>query len=211
MEKTLKEGKESSAAIAKRCAILARMNRRFRPFLTLLALTLLLSLPFLMQQGRVVAQDAVTPPVAEKTPIAVVTPEGITADQVNVVARQLWCPLCNGVRLDACELKACAQMRDVIAIKLGEGESSESIQEYFVEAYGPQVLGRPPFEGFSWLAWMLPPLVLLVGGALVWMRVRSMVRPAEAPQPKTALGADGVASHSDTYAARLEEELKNRE
>jgi cytochrome c-type biogenesis protein CcmH len=206
----IKERKQSPGLIAKRCAILAQMNRLAPSFLIFLVLTLLLFAFFSPQQGRVVAQDAISTSIATPTatPILVVTPEGITADQVNVVARQLWCPLCNGVRLDACELKACAQMRDVIAIKLGEGESSESIQEYFLQAYGPQVLGRPPFEGFSWLAWLLPPLVLIAGGALVWTRVRSMVRPTDAPQTTTP---DGPALPPDTYADRLEEELKNHE
>lgn len=195
----------------RRCAILAQMNRLTRSFLTPLALTLLLFALLLLQQGRVVAQDTTTPSPAERTPIAVVTPEGITADEVNAVARQLWCPLCNGVRLDACELKACAQMRDVIAIKLGEGESSASIQEYFVEAYGPQVLGRPPFEGFSWLAWVLPPLVLLVSGALVWTRIRAMMRPTEAPQSAVEGNNTPDSHQANGYAARLEEELKKHE
>ena len=73
----------------------------------------------------------------------------VTADEVNVVARELWCPLCSGVRLDACELKACDQMKEVIAIKLSEGEDTESIKQYFVGQYGPQVLGEPPREGFQ--------------------------------------------------------------
>ena len=42
-----------------------------------------------------------------------------TPNDVKEVSKQLWCPLCSGVRLDACELKACEQMRDVIAVKLG--------------------------------------------------------------------------------------------
>ena len=51
----------------------------------------------------------------------------VTAEQVNAVARELWCPLCNSVRLDTCELKACEQMREVIAEKLAAGASTEEI------------------------------------------------------------------------------------
>lgn len=156
--------------------------------------------------GRLSAQDATTP-------IAVATPEGITTNDVNVVARELWCPLCSGVRLDVCELKACAQMRDLIAIKLGEGQSSQQIQEYFIDQYGPQVLGRPPFEGFSWLAWVLPLLVLLGGGVLLLLRMRRMV---EAPSAAvTVLGANAEAlsdaPDDDIHAPWLEDELKKHE
>ncbi|MEZ4681681.1 MAG: hypothetical protein R2932_46460 [Caldilineaceae bacterium] len=61
-------------------------------------------------------------------PSATVDTSSISADQVNEIARSLWCPLCSGVRLDACELKACEQMKEVIAIKLAEGEDLDTIR-----------------------------------------------------------------------------------
>lgn len=167
----------------------------------LFCLALIASMQLALAQGRIVAQDAA--PLA--IPLAVATPEGITPDEVNAVARDLWCPLCNGVRLDACELKACEQMRDLIAIKLGEGQSSQQIQEYFVDYYGPQVLGRPPFEGFNWLAWLLPALVLVGGGALLFLRMRRMVEPANAS------AATLETSDDDLKVRWLEDELNEHE
>lgn len=137
----------------------------------------------------------------------------VTADEVNTVARELWCPLCSGVRLDACELKACEQMKDVIAIKLAEGENTDSIRDYFVAQYGPQVLGEPPWEGFNWLAWTLPFIVLALGGYFLWNTMRRMVRPT----PVTASAASGSAPATnatganipeDEYGRKLAEELK---
>ncbi len=138
---------------------------------------------------------------------------GVTANDVNDVARQLWCPLCSGVRLDACELKACAQMKDVIGEKLAEGEDASSIKNYFVAQYGPQVLGEPPLEGFNWLAWILPVLALVAGGLFVGSRVRNSTRqarqsagqaPAEQATPTTTAPAAG-----DAYSRKLDEELKH--
>lgn len=157
---------------------------------------------------------AATVNVARAQDNAVVTPEGITADEVNAVARDLWCPLCSGVRLDTCELKACAQMRDVIAIKLGEGESPESIKAYFLDSYGPQVLGAPPLQGFNWLAWILPAVVLLVGGALVLTRALGMIK--REPTPATARTAtqdnstvSAASEPENPYEQRLTDELKH--
>lgn len=182
------------------------MMGRLRFIHILLAALFVAGMMITLQSGRLQAQDATA--TLDSAPIGVVTPEGVTADQVNLVARELWCPLCNGVRLDACELKACAQMRDVIAIKLGDGESTESIKQHFVDSYGPQVLGAPPFEGFNWLAWLLPPLVLLAGGVFVFLRMRRMTQPAELKQaPAAGVRADAVSAQDD-YAQRLEEELK---
>ena len=79
-------------------------------------------------------------------------------------------------------------MKDVIAIKLAEGEDTESIKAYFVDQYGPQVLGEPPLEGFNWLAWILPVLAFAIGGVFVWRQMRRMMRsPSDqdaAPAPR---------------------------
>ncbi len=140
---------------------------------------------------------------------------GITADEVNEVARELWCPLCSGVRLDGCELKACDQMKDEIAIKLAEGEDTQSIKNYFVNQYGPQVLGEPPREGFNLLAWILPVAVLLGGGVFLFTRGRQMIQGSResvleapgAPAGSASSSAGAAESQEDRYARRLEEEL----
>lgn len=129
-----------------------------------------------------------------------------TPDEINRVARELWCPLCAGVRLDVCELKACEQMREVIALKLSQGATPEEIKAYFVEQYGPQVLGEPPREGFTLLAWVLPFAFLAAGAGLLgylgyhWsQRRRAAAATAAAPNPVTP---------QDEYLRRLEEELR---
>jgi len=79
-----------------------------------------------------------------------------TPNQINAIAKELWCPLCNGVRLDNCELQACVQMKEVIAQKLTAGEGKAQIKAYFVQQYGDVVLGRSASEGFNALVWLLP-------------------------------------------------------
>jgi cytochrome c-type biogenesis protein CcmH len=131
--------------------------------------------------------------------------EGVTANEVNEVAREIWCPLCSGVRLDSCELTACAQMKEEIALMLAEGQDTESIKAYFLEQYGPEVLGEPPREGFNWLAWILPFAALVVGGVFLWTRLSHMIRPAG--QSSESVG-DAHAGAPDTYEQKLDEELQ---
>lgn len=153
---------------------------------------------WLCSASALYAQEATPTPAA---------PTNITADQVNEIARELWCPLCSGVRLDACELKACEQMKEMIAIKLSEGEDLDTIRNYFVAQYGPQVLGEPPWEGFNWLAWVLPFVVLAVGGYFLWNTMRRMVRPAPVVAT-TPAPAKTAAEPEDEYERKLAEELK---
>ena len=42
-------------------------------------------------------------------------------DEVNAIARQLYCPVCENTPLDVCPTQACAQWRDLIRQMLAEG------------------------------------------------------------------------------------------
>ena len=126
------------------------------------------------------------------------TPDNeITIDEINTVARELWCPLCSGVRLDVCELTACDQMREQIGIQLANDASAEEIKAYFIEQYGPQVLGEPPFSGFNWLAWAVPVIALAAGALLLLRRGRAMLTPIGDTNHAAFNGERTSASNTD--------------
>lgn len=135
-----------------------------------------------------------------------VTANDVTANDVNDIAQSLWCPLCSGVRLDSCYLSACIQMKDEIALMLEEGKEESEIQQYFLDQYGPQILGEPPREGFNLLAWILPFLVLLGGAVFLVLRLRPTRRVAPAALASTGDSAVS-AIDDDPLHQRLKEEL----
>lgn len=140
-----------------------------------------------------------------------VAPSGeVTADEVNIVARELWCPLCSGVRLDTCDLKACEQMRQEIALKLEAGEDAASIKQYFLEQYGPQILGKPPSAGFNLMAWILPVVALAGSAAFLVLRGRHLFHrsPRDRTAPASVSAPGGPPNADDPYARQLDEELK---
>ncbi len=161
---------------------------------------------------------ASSPLLAQESDTAAVSESGvdassITADQVNEIARELWCPLCSGVRLDSCELKACDQMKDEIAIKLASGDGLPEIRAYFVDQYGPQVLGEPPREGFNLLAWILPFVVLIGGGVFLFTRGRKIFSNNDQTEGAEPSGMDMPTldeekPSEDPYVRQLEDELK---
>ncbi len=139
-----------------------------------------------------------------------------TPNEVNAVARELWCPLCNGVRLDNCELQACVQMKEVIAEKLTVGESTESIKSYFVTQYGDVVLGEPSREGFNLIAWLFPILAAVVGLGWVaylvmtWQKRRTPVNVASVTGSQ-ADSSRGAGEKQDEYMKRVEQQLRETE
>ncbi|HLB48324.1 MAG TPA: cytochrome c-type biogenesis protein CcmH, partial [Anaerolineales bacterium] len=54
-----------------------------------------------------------------------------TDDDVNRVAKQLYCPVCPNTPLDVCETKACQDWRADIKDKLAVGWTDEQVIEYF--------------------------------------------------------------------------------
>ena len=129
-----------------------------------------------------------------------------TDDEVNAVAKQLYCPVCENTPLDVCPTQACAQWRDLIRLKLSQGESEEQIKQYFVDNYGARVLNEPPRQGLNWLAYIVPPVAILAGAYFLFRAFKAMRKPA------TASPASGPAieAPADDYTARLEEEVKKR-
>jgi cytochrome c-type biogenesis protein CcmH len=134
------------------------------------------------------------------------TPPGpVTDDQVNAVAKQLYCPVCENVPLDVCPTVACAQWRATIREKLEAGWSVQQILDYFAAQYGERVLARPPARGLGLLIWVLPPVIVLAGAVVVWQFLRGQTRAASAAAARTP-----APPPEDEYAAQIEAELKER-
>lgn len=145
------------------------------------------------------AQDGTSP---TPTPAA---KQPVTADDVNRIARQMYCPVCENEPLDACRTAACQQWRAQIGQMLSEGQTEQQIKDYFVARYGVRVLAQPPAEGTSLLLYVLPIAGLIVGVAIVvWLLRRLRARGAEAP-----LGSAPPQSSGDEYIDRVERDLKN--
>lgn len=136
-------------------------------------------------------------------------PGAPTDDEVNAIAKQLYCPVCENIPLDVCGTQACAQWRELIREKLGQGWNEDQIKVYFVEQYGDRVLAAPPARGLNWLVYIVPPLAILLGIYILYQAFRAMRRP-EPPDTSTGDMPPSSPPPDDEYVARLEEELSKR-
>ena len=125
-------------------------------------------------------------------------------DDVNRIARQLYCPVCESTPLDVCPTEACRQWRDLIRTMLTEGKSDAEIKQYFVAQYGDRVLAEPPNRLASYL---VPGIAILLGALLLARGFQMWLKPSP-------VQADPAPEKSqqpvDPYIARLEEELKKQ-
>lgn len=96
----------------------------------------------------------------------------ITDDEVNEIAHDMYCPICENVPLDVCATEACAQWREQIRQYLAQGWSEREIKEHFANQYGWNVLAVPPKSGFNWFFHIIPPVIAFGGVAIVIYMVR---------------------------------------
>lgn len=135
------------------------------------------------------------------------TPEPPTDDEVNRVAKQMYCPVCENVPLDVCPTQACADWRADIRDKLGQGWTEQEIKDYFAAQYGDRVLAAPPVNTLSPInitVYVVPPLALVVGGFVLYRFLRQRRAPVPPSPAETPLPA------ADDYQKRLEKELRER-
>ncbi len=114
-----------------------------------------------------------------------------TDDDVNRVAKKLYCPVCPNTPLDVCETKACEDWRAQIRDQLSEGWTEQQILDYFVAQYGERVLAEPQRKGFTSLVWLLPLIVVLIGLGIVYeilksWRRRKTAAVVAAPMPEVS-------------------------
>ena len=159
-----------------------------------LALGLLL-MSSLLLAAPAAAQDGTPPPGRQ-----------VTVDEVNQVAKKLYCPVCENIPLDVCPTQACVQWRATIREKLEAGWDNQAILDYFAAQYGERVLAQPSTRGLNIFVWVLPPVSLGVGALVLWV----FLRRAAPRSQSAAVTAPAAAAPVDPYAARFEAELQQR-
>lgn len=141
-----------------------------------------------------------------------------TDDEVNKIAKQLYCPVCESTPLDVCPTEACRQWRDVIRSMLSEGRSEAEIKQHFVEQYGVRVLNEPPNR---WVSYLVPGIVILLGAFILLRGFQTWKRPAltesvsiqkarVAKSPRGKNSRNEAEPVQDQYIAKMEEELRKR-
>jgi cytochrome c-type biogenesis protein CcmH/NrfF len=84
-----------------------------------------------------------------------------------------------------------------LSASIARGDSDNAIFHQFEQEYGPVVLASPRFTRFNHLAWIMPPLLLLLGIACVLLivrnwKMRTVPMPAMPDTPGFAAARDRI-------------------
>ena len=98
---------------------------------------------------------------------------------------QLRSPVTPMHTLDMCPAEEAAALRDTVRIAAAQGMSSQQIVEGVIARRGESLRVLPKRSGVGLFAWVLPPLFLLAGAALVVGRLRRSRMPDVTAPPLT--------------------------
>ncbi len=129
-------------------------------------------------------------------------------DEVNEIAEDIYCPVCENITLEECPTAACADWREEIRDLLAQGMTKQEIYDYFSHRYGEQVLARPPRKGLNWILYIVAPLGFLVGIIVLVRGFRAWQSPVGALTEEAEFEDE---ENKDEYISRFEDELKKRQ
>lgn len=93
-------------------------------------------------------------------------------EHVYDVARTIRCPACVSQSIADSQASSARAARAEIVRRLDEGQTDDEIRDYFASTYGDEILLNPPADGVGALVWVLPVVVLVVGGAGLFVSFR---------------------------------------
>lgn len=114
---------------------------------------------------------------------ALTTAEPTPPERVATLAASLKCPICESESIADSPSGVARDLYALIEEQVADGWTDDEIIDYFVAAYGPQVLLDPPLDGRAIVLWLIPVAIAAAGvTAVVTRRGRAEPRalsPAE--------------------------------
>jgi cytochrome c-type biogenesis protein CcmH len=106
-----------------------------------------------------------------------VQPDEVMADpakeaRARNLSRELRCMVCQNQSIDDSEAPLARDLRLLVRERIAAGDSDAQVVDFLVARYGEFVLLKPRFEQQTLLLWLVPPLVLVGGGAALWFNAR---------------------------------------
>jgi len=86
----------------------------------------------------------------------------------NEITKNLRCLICQGQSVYDSDSEFANSLKIVVDKKLEEGLSEDQIYEYFKTKYGEWILYDPGLNKNTYILWLLPILIFLIGGAIIY-------------------------------------------
>jgi len=92
-------------------------------------------------------------------------------DLVNKISKNIRCLICQGQSIYDSQSDFSISMRLMIKKKLEEGLTEKEIYNFLKDKYGQWISYNPEFNKKTFILWILPILLFIIGGAILFNRI----------------------------------------
>ena len=89
-------------------------------------------------------------------------------DTRNKITKNLRCLICQGQSVYDSDSEFANSLKILVDKKISEGLTEDQIYKYFKEKYGDWILYDPGLNKNTYILWLLPILLFLIGGAIIY-------------------------------------------
>ena len=111
---------------------------------------------------------------------------------------------CTRETIQQCVCLTARQIEDGFRNRLLAGSSVEQIRNDYITKYGTQFSALMPPTGFNLVAYIMPVIIIILIGTVIFLVIKSKMRPSITSQPEPLEKSAGV---SDDVQKQIETEL----
>ncbi len=89
-------------------------------------------------------------------------------DKKIEITKNLRCLICQGQSVYDSDSDFANSLKILVDKKIKEGLTDDQIYDYFEEKYGAWILYDPELNKNTYILWLLPILIFLIGGAIIY-------------------------------------------
>ena len=90
----------------------------------------------------------------------------------NKILKNIRCLICQGQSVYDSESEFASSIKLIVDRKINEGLKEDSIYEFLREKYGDWIVYDPQLNKNTYILWLLPLLLFLLGGAIMRSKIK---------------------------------------
>tara|TARA_B110000444_G_scaffold129880_1_gene122185 strand:+ start:486 stop:854 length:369 start_codon:yes stop_codon:yes gene_type:complete len=90
----------------------------------------------------------------------------------NKILKNIRCLICQGQSVYDSESEFASSIKLIVDIKINEGLKEDMIYEFLREKYGDWIIYEPQINKNTYILWLLPLLLFLIGGAIMRKKLK---------------------------------------
>ena len=93
----------------------------------------------------------------------------------NKIFKNLRCLICQGQSVADSNSEFAQTIKLVVKDQIDKGRSEKEIYNFLIDKYGEWIVYKPPLNRVNFLLWIIPYLVLVAGGVIIFLLFKKRV------------------------------------